>query len=177
MIFKWSYSEADYNTEVFEPYKANNLSHEQLNSTLNSIKQVSDYDISKIRPNNCVVWFLTLLILCVFAGCVIVWFMSGFFWGLIIICVMAGFVGYCIYGIIKEQKNKVKERCEVRYNAMKEILSKANGMVFNPNGLDMKIGNRAAWLELHIQQLGGQSHQPKYQGGQYLNPSQELHLE
>lgn len=150
LVFRWNYPIAEYCTEIFEPYKANGLSRQQFDYGMNAIKDVENYDISLIRPNKCIVWFLTLMVLGVFTMCVLIWLWSDFWWGLIMIGCLAGFSGYCIYGIIRDQKYKVSEKCDNRYYHIEEILKELNKRIYKGFGVELKIGNRGAWIELDL---------------------------
>lgn len=158
VIFPWNSERKEYNTIDFHPEMAQNmLSYIELEQMMDSLKEVSFYSVqSLIRWQVLLRNFLFLIPILTFA-------LIGFFWYEHIGIYIGQYfnVGFLCLPILvfelvwialmtKAMRNRFIKLLVKRENRITSILNKWNENFYEPKGLKLGCGYRAAWIELDV---------------------------
>lgn len=105
LMFNWCFESKDYDTESFEPYKANGMSRTEFIYAISQIWNVENFDVETIKPNAIVVWGVTIGIFLAFLGCIFVLIITDSLVWTILLCCIIGFLAfYSMYSNIKQEQ-------------------------------------------------------------------------
>lgn len=153
LVFQWSHKFNKYNTQDFFQQKVENISNEELDAFIFSLNHDVKYKIKEeVQKVPCYIEFIKYLSQLGFILLLIVFTCLGGDWqGYPIISLTFVIYTIIMYLFIKiHLKKVVLKKQQLRENELQNIAAKWNKDVFQKNGYKITIGNKTAYLILHI---------------------------
>ena len=130
--------------------KANGVAVEDIMNAISSLRRIENFDVSVIKPDTKIVWWTSLAAVAMVVAAIVVSFYVPWILAIIVNCVILIPTGIMIFGAVKKQRKSVMDKMDKRCKEISQELENFNNQYFRGQGLNWKVGDLAAWLELGV---------------------------